>query len=221
MDKQLFEYLPEVLREDSGTRDFLQAFEKILLGRMDGKINPDGLEHIIGHLARYFDPDHDHAPAEFLPWLASWLAFSLRADLPPHKHRRFIQTLSQRYRYRGTKKSLTELFTVFTDRKPTIMEPDDQPHHFRVMVDFSDLIVGGEQQQERLDRLLEIAHALIEREKPAHTYFTLIPLFPSFRVGRLDGRRTKYRGLDAQVGGIDAQGNVVGNTRLGTAYWEK
>src|SRR5262249_7669212 len=133
MGKHLFEYLPEVLREDPGTKDFLQAFERILLGGTDSVIDErgkelQGVEETLNDLPRYFSPgqnENNGTPDSFLPWLSQWMALSFRTDITLDTvkdnaiRRAFIARMAQLYRYRGTKKSLKELLEIFTSRDVT------------------------------------------------------------------------------------------------------
>lgn len=164
LDNQLLQYLPEVIRQDTATHDFLLAFEKILLGRVDNITDAQGkavqgLEQKLDDLARYFTPGTDStndAPDDFLPWLSQWVALSLRTDIFDSNsedsngnmidyeaknnaiRRSFIARMPELYRKRGTKEGLEELLIIFTEggaSKVTI-EPhvDGKPHFFKVML---------------------------------------------------------------------------------------
>ena len=208
---RLLNYLPGIYRDSPELGQFLLAFEKVLLGDNDPAVR--GIEEIIANLPDYFipnpkDPSAGKTPKDFLPWLAGWVAFSLRADIPEQKQREFIANMTELYRWRGTKKNMVTLFKIFTNREPTISEPadDSNPHFFTVLLNLSDLIAGKEQSE--VDHQLEIAHALIRQEKPAHTRYLLIPLFPSFQIG-----------LKAGEGKTNFSTQVGKNTRLGVAMW--
>ena len=208
---RLLDYLPGIYREDPALGQFLLAFEKVLLSNQDTNIR--GLEETIAGLADLFTPNPEDAnagktPEEFLPWLAGWVAFSLRADVDVDKQREFIANMSELYRWRGTKKNLVTLFKIFTGREPTVSDPADEanPHYFTVLFTLTDLI--KDKKQGEVDILLETAHALIRLEKPAHTRYLLVPIFPSFRIG-------------SQLDKTDFNTQVGKNTRLGTAMWGK
>lgn len=219
MADQLLQSLPMPFREDAATRDFLQAFEKVLLGSADAvTIGPEsflGIEEEIARLPTYFDSAN--TPESFLPWLAGWLALSLRADLDKAKHRAFIAQLPDVYKWRGTPQSLIALLRTFTNRDATVTPVPDKPLCFVVTIDFSDLIVGKAPSE--VIRLRAIAADLIDRERPAHTCYELMPIFPSFRLGGTlpDGTETFF----AQLGGVDAAGKLIGDTLLGVAQWDK
>jgi phage tail-like protein len=219
MPGQLVQNLPTPFRADPATNDFLQAFEKVLLGSADrtsiGRQPFRGIEESIAQLPTYFDPAQ--TPEEFLPWLAGWLAFALRADLDKAKHRQFIAQLPELYRWRGTPRSLLAIVKTFTNRDATITLSATTPLCFQVNIDLSDLVKST--QQTEFDRVLAIAHALVRRERPAHTCYELIPVFPTFRLG--GPVNNVYTPFFAQLGGgVDAAGNPIGNTRLGAAAWD-
>lgn len=197
MDKQLFTYLPDILREDPGARDFLKAFEHILLGNADSP--PDeqgktlqGLEQILNNLPRYFSPGRDETdgvPDAFLPWFSQWLALSLRADITqnPAKdnaiRRAFIARMAELYRYRGTKKSMQELLQIFTSRDVTIDDQvEGESHYFKVMLNLE--AIKTSDSREAFERAKELAHSVIRLEKPAHTRYLLIPAVTTMRIGQ-------------------------------------
>jgi phage tail-like protein len=214
LPNQLLDYLPTLYRADPLMGPFLRAFEKILLGRQDGIPVPNprgedhplpervnqGLEEAIAQLHHLFDAET--APAEFLPWLADWVAFSLRADLKPDQQRQFIANAISRYRFRGTKANLQSLLQTFTIGTPTITEVEPPilqvgvnsviggkgmqlqggtPHHFRVTIALSREQVDAQGRQ--LARQHDIARNIIELEKPAHTDYSLNIIFPSLQIG--------------------------------------
>lgn len=195
----LLEYLPAIYRDDPFAGRFLLAFEKLLMGRDDG-VTLDGkpvrgLEEIIAGLASIYDPSG--TPEEFLAWLSNWTSFTLRADLNLEQQRAFTARVIQLYRMRGTKKSLQELLGIFVVGVPTISEPEASefqvgvsstvgkdtnvggapPYYFRVTISLPKTTAAQH------DRLREIAHALIEMEKPAHTTYDLDVIFPSMKIG--------------------------------------
>jgi phage tail-like protein len=215
MNDKLLQYLPIPYRKDKATADFLKAFEKVLFGiddnvGLDSESFPGGIEQSIESLSSYFDPQL--TDKDFLSWLASWLAFTLRADLPQAVQRNFIANLSTLYRWRGTAKTLESILYYFTNSPATATPSDTEPHCFYVTIDLSKLTAGNNQAE--IDRQLDIANALIAREKPAHTRYILLPIFPSFRVGPVPDEKT-----DSNTISLSAQVGV--NTRLGTAMWEK
>jgi phage tail-like protein len=203
----LLQHLPAIYAETAFLGQFLVAFEELLFGRDDGgKVGgapPAALERLIADLASHFDPMA--APGDFLPWLASWTAFTLRFDLSQQQQRQFIAKVIPLYRRRGTKGNLIELLRIFTISEPEITEmaTAERPHFFRVTVYLApDLptallrvamlpvavlrAIGLPERVLRpatVLRQIAIAKAIIELEKPAHTEFELDPVFPSMRIG--------------------------------------
>src|SRR5919109_3816712 len=149
---KLLEYLPSIYREDPTLGKFLLAFEKVLLGRedKDGDWTKNeklrelrGLEEVVAGLADFFDPSKTQK--EFLPWLAGWVAFSLRADVDKEKQREFIANMAELYRWRGTEENLKRLFKIFTDQEPILRDvPDNtEAHYFKVSLDLYELVRGS------------------------------------------------------------------------------
>ena len=170
-DSRFLEYLPSIFRDDEMMGRFLHIFESIL--------NP--LENTVDNLALYFDPGL--APAEFLPWLASWVDLTLDPNWPLERRRELIGRAAELYRWRGTKKGLSEYLRIYTGKKPEILEyipgmimdqktrlgentvlgSSGSGHHFTVIIDIG--------QNDSLDQMT-VRH-IIENQKPAHTSYTL------------------------------------------------
>lgn len=176
----LLEYLPAIYAEDPFLARFLLAFEKVLLGRDDAPAgeapNPKGLEQVIDGLAALYDPMQ--TPEEFLPWLSQWTALSLRADMTLEQQRRFVAQVIQLYQFRGTQENLQELLKVYVDAMPTVVVDEDEPYSFHVTIKLPRMEAQYTQRQ------FEIAQALIELEKPAHTNYKLHLDTPSLVVGK-------------------------------------
>lgn len=240
---KLLEYLPEIYQGEPFLGQFLLAFEKILLGRIDGiDFSEKGLEEKIAKIHTYFDPQQ--TPPDFLPWLASWTALSLRADLDIPQQRDFIANIVQRYRYRGTKANLEELLKLFIKGTPTITEtPDTElqigdsqllnpdntqplppqsilgqgtylgggvPHFFTVKIALSNK-KSKELRPEEIRRQIEIATAIIEQEKPAHTTYQLEIIYPdTIQIGTFDP--ISGVGTGSQIGIDTILGNIPDNS---------
>ncbi len=172
----LLRQLPAIYADDPFLGQFLLAFEKVLLGRDDDvAYEHRGLERTIDGLADVIDPQR--APEAFLPWLGSWTGFALRADLDTAGQRRFLASVAQLYRWRGTRRSLEALLKIFTHSAPTIVEPPDRPLHVVVTIALAQRDAAVVQRQ------IAIANALIVMDKPAHASFELRADFPSMQVG--------------------------------------
>ena len=198
------DYLPAIFRQTDGKQSapfigrLLLAFEKVLSGL--GDPGYQGLEEIIGRLHTYFEPGPaqdgrtpdptEKALPEFLPWLASWVSLSLREDWEEEEKRRFISRIVPLYRLRGTREGLIQMLHAYIGKNVgvEIFEMIDPlqigvtctvgkdtaigggpAHYFQVRMRFSEPGDLGFARREH------IARAIIEQEKPAHTYFDLLP----------------------------------------------
>ena len=201
----LLDNLPAVLQEDrtAGAPNFLSrfllAFEHLLLGL--GDVSEPGIEETIARIYRYFEPgaalaDGERAPPEFLRWLAGWVALTLREDWDEPRQRDLIAKAAQLYRLRGTKSGVEEFLRIYTlmgiriDElstpfqigvhstigKDTILD-GGAPFFFRVHV----LLPDPDPAQIKAQSA--VAHAIVNLQKPAHTYYTLTVETPTFQVG--------------------------------------
>ncbi|NTU80840.1 MAG: phage tail protein I [Chloroflexales bacterium] len=213
------QYLPMIFQEgdvESGgfAGRFLLAFEQILtgLGASAPPGAPPSLAELLGGIddaqgrrrlagiERFFTPGPGlespdasmRAPHEFLGWLARWVALTLRADWEEHEQRRFLARVVQLYRLRGTRAGLVEMIKAYTGDLPvTIYEFDDLPHYFQVELA---LQAPG---ADMLKRRQQVVRAIIDAEKPAHTYYALtFTGIPTIRVG------ASRLGIDTLLGGI-------------------
>jgi len=202
---RLIEYLPSVYHEanarDHLLDDFLLAFETILLGRDSepghgrqvnetGKESTDhgtrieGLEQKIARLHVLFNPEE--TPENFLPWLASWVALDLRADLPRPRRRKLLANIVPLYQIRGTKKYMEKVLQLHLDGDVTVDDSElprfqvgvhstlgsdtyvdgGPPYFFRVKVELS-------ASERELEVQAHMAREVIELAKPAHTVYLL------------------------------------------------
>jgi len=204
------EYLPAIFQEEPFVGQFLLAFEQILTGlqpRDPSAPAPEqpGLEEYVDRLYTYMAPgqassDKNVAPEEFLPWLASWVALSLRDDWSTDFKRRLISSMISLYRQRGTKAGLKKLLGLYTQEKVEIDEFDEVPYYFQVKLTLTDL--------DDLRKKETIARALIDREKPAHTFYNLL-----FRISTMQINNTYY--WPEEVKRDDWSGKGVTGLRVG------
>ena len=195
---KLLDYLPEIYRDQEFLSSYLSAFEKILIGRKDDLRIPAiapgtssrSLEETIANIATLFDPIT--TPKDFLPWLASWAALSLRADLDPEQQGSFIANIIRLYRRRGTKDNLIELLKIFTKTTPQVNENATPSAEFNERNSYSStayffkvsVFLGRSPDPETVSRQREIARSLIELEKPAYTFYELeIRFSSSLQIG--------------------------------------
>jgi phage tail-like protein len=166
------QYLPAFYREDDFTGRFLNIFEDILkpiVGTVD-------------NLAFYFDPGT--APQSFLPWLASWVGLVMDERWPEARRRQLIKSVVELYRWRGTKRGLSEYLRIYTGVVPQITEPVVRPEakldpgtrlgtevHLGGGEPFIFDITIAAQDLAEVD--IDVVRAIIESQKPAHTTYTL------------------------------------------------
>ncbi|HMO59035.1 MAG TPA: FHA domain-containing protein [Roseiflexaceae bacterium] len=153
------QYMPPIYHQTDFLGRFLQIFESIL----------DPLERTIDHIQLYFDPRV--TPEELLPWLATWVDLVLSEKWPIDRRRELVHSAAELYRWRGTRRGLSDFIRIYSGVEPIIQEPGPAlrgaaalpPHVFRVILELPD--------PEQIDR--DILEAIIEAEKPAHTAFIL------------------------------------------------
>ena len=215
------QYLPAIFQEDVDEYGvnflgrFLLAFEKILSGLgdvdepgieeiLDGIIDPLDQELLLAGIHRYFDPgpglpDQHRAPSEFLEWLASWVALSLREDWDEEDKRRFISNAVLLYQKRGTKAGLREILSTYIS---PVVEVDEfnqplqvgktctvgvdtliggGPSHYFLIKTF--LAISGKDAFGTLTQKQKLARAIVDQEKPAHTGYDFGLQVPLMQIG--------------------------------------
>jgi phage tail-like protein len=109
------QYLPPIFSESSQSRlfsaRFLSLFE-CLFSEVEGSIS---------NLATLFGPAA--VPAEWLPWLAGWLAVDLKEDWDNARKRQTISEAFQTYAWRGTAVGLRQALSRFAGVEARIEEP--------------------------------------------------------------------------------------------------
>jgi phage tail-like protein len=150
---RLLNYLPGIYADDPFLDGFLRIFESILFP----------LDRQIDQLHNYFDPRM--TPADFLPWLGTWLDLVLDENWPEPRRRVLIERAADLYRRRGTAGALRDFLEIYLGIAPDVIEDggDANPFHFTVVVHAPD---PASIDQDRVRRI-------IEEEKPAHTTYTL------------------------------------------------
>ncbi len=183
-----FASLPQWLRRDPRLGQILLAFERILDGAHDlpeGTPEPTtpGLSELVDRLAACFrpgpgEPDQARAPSEFVPWLARWVAVGLRDEWDDETRRRVVAEAMQLYRLRGTREGLRSMIGVYVGLRDSVQihEFASVPHFFQVEVT---LPTRDPKALARTDRSVR---AIIDQEKPAHTFYGLRFAFPSMQI---------------------------------------
>lgn len=168
-------YLPALYTRDDLMGRLLMLFESFW----------SPVSRQIGQLEMYFDPST--APADFLPWLASWLDLVLEERWPEDRRRDLLKAARRLYEKRGTRIGLQEYLEIYTGGEVQIVEhkadnlrlgrtaamgdaralgTQNRPHTFTVIVRLPSLPDDTTDWEGILTQL-------IDGEKPAHTTYTL------------------------------------------------
>lgn len=161
------QYLPSFYRENDFAGRFLRIFEDIL----------KPIEGVVDNLAFYFDPGM--APSSILPWLAAWVGLVLDERWPEARRRKLIASAAELYRWRGTRRGISQFLEIYTGVTPQIIEStpastpstsetkrageEIKPNCFAVI-----LKVPGPAEIDP-----DIVRAIIEVQKPAHAAYIL------------------------------------------------
>jgi phage tail-like protein len=177
-------YLPAFYEEDELMGRFLMLFESFW-EPINGRVN---------QMAYYFDPKY--APADLLPWLASWIGLNLDERWPADRRRLMLSSAVTLFRRRGTKRGLQDYLEVFTGQKPQIIEhgannfrigrdarlgpsialgTGNRPHTFQVILKLPPIAdaPNEEERARREEQRRRMIVAIIDSEKPAHTDYAL------------------------------------------------
>ena len=180
------DHLPAVFRTDRLGR-FLLAFEDVLHGARDAEHPPlrrPGLAELLADLSPYLYPDDRTPEEDFLPWLAGWVALSLRADWDRATKVRFVQESVPLYRRRGTLAGLRRMLEIHLGRGVEIDDGFERiPHYFQVRLVLADPSQPlTEDIATAMRSSQETARAIIDQEKPAHTFYALKLVVPTMRL---------------------------------------
>ncbi|MDB4895276.1 MAG: Phage tail protein [Firmicutes bacterium] len=108
------QHLPSVYRSDPAGADFLDRLMLLtehFLGRWEAVL--DDLPRLLAPLG---------TDREFLPWLASWLDFTLDSRWPESLQRDLLLRAIALYQRRGTPDGLLDFLHLYTRRRPTLVE---------------------------------------------------------------------------------------------------
>lgn len=185
--------LPELLRHPDSSPTGAQEPSAVL--RLLAVIDPmfADFELLLDDLSDYFDPLL--AREDFLPWLASWTALVLRADWSAAQKREVLTRIIPLYRKRGTKAGLEEYLKIYAGDGVSILDELDPmqvgvtatvgvdtvveglpAHFFRANVAFTT------PDPAELSRKTASVRAVLDIEKPAHTYYNLSISGPTFQI---------------------------------------
>lgn len=211
------DFLPGIYQQDAEAGAFvgryLKIFEKILAGIDDGMPEDgppiEGIEQVIDRIHGFFDPLA--APVDFLGWLADWMALTLREDWEASKKRRLLNRIMSLYRIRGTKKALEEYIRIYVAEGGVEITEVEAPFQIGVTSTIGkDTTIGGgpphfffitvtlpEPDPQLKVRREAAVRAIIDLEKPAHTYYALSTIVPTLQIGK-----TSTIGKDTLLGDI-------------------
>jgi phage tail-like protein len=167
------QYLPAIYKKDEFTGRFLRIFEDIL----------QPIEGVVDNVAYYLDPGV--TPEPILPWLASWLGLALDERWPINSRRRLVASAVELYRWRGTRKGLSEFLTIYTGVTPQITESTGRPGtslgpNTKLGVNtylgggggaFGFIVTIHAEDLSKID--VNTVRAIIQIQKPAHTTYSL------------------------------------------------
>jgi phage tail-like protein len=191
---------------------YLNVFEALLSGRDDAPAPLKGtaIEERIEGFVDYLDPaltpvDPPASPdlplgSAFLSYLASWAALTLDQNWNLERKREWLRRIIPLYKRRGTRDGLQAYLTMFVGSQVAIDEPDggmtlgvdnttvgvdtflsDAPaYFFRVRLTY-----GFPPNPFELDvwsNLIDGTRAIVDLEKPAHTYYQLDARAPGIIV---------------------------------------
>jgi phage tail-like protein len=145
------QYLPPIFHEQPFLGHFLLAFEGVFLP----------IEQIVDNFDLYLDPHT--APPSFLDQLARWLDLTLDEKWPLEKRRAVVAEAAALYHRRGTRWTLSRFLEIYTGAVPEIIEPEDEPFFFRVVLRVP---LGHDVDYTTVERI-------IQANKPAHTTYSL------------------------------------------------
>jgi phage tail-like protein len=130
------QYLPHALSAHENDPqqflgDMLRIFEKILTGIPGGAVLGNGvrsyqpLEATIDDLHQFFNPWRTPS-ADFLPWLASWVALNLQTGWTEYQRRKITAEIVSVYQLRGLEQGLHAYLDIYvqTQARPRIAIDD-------------------------------------------------------------------------------------------------
>jgi phage tail-like protein len=212
---RMLDSLPAIYRASDSTghlRQLLAVFEEVLFYSNDTQELP-GIEQQIDATPSFFSPLGDEntrqlsyieTPDRFLPWLATWVAFTPHALFKPGRLRTIISGIAPLYGKRGTRVYLEQLLKlcfeeiseVEIDDEPVegflvgrakvgidTLFGDERPFWFRVDITVNRQNSGSEATESN-DEFERCVRAIIDFAKPGHTAYELHVYFSSLEEGR-------------------------------------
>jgi phage tail-like protein len=205
--------LPAIYRvSDTGgqLQHLFGALEEVLFSS-EASYSP-GIEQQIKTISSFFSPLGDHpgqddvaqAPDRFLPWLATWVAFTPHALFAPRQLRKIISGITPLYGRRGTRAYLKELLRLCFEEILDVKIDDERGQRFVLGLARigEDTLFGDERpfwfrvtlninQENSGTKIIESRHefekrirAIIDFAKPGHTAYELHLHFSSVNESR-------------------------------------
>lgn len=204
-------YRPASATDEPFLGQYLKIFEAMLAGRDDALVGGRelaGLDESIARFVEYLDPtltpiDEGSTvdpllESEFLSYLAGWVALALDENWDLGKKRDWLRTIVSLYKRRGTKAGLTEYLHTFVGNQVTVDEPAGGFVIAETSTVAEDTFIAGAPEYFFRVRIayafdtpfdvnewknLQVgSRAIVDLEKPAHTYYTLDARTPGFIV---------------------------------------
>jgi phage tail-like protein len=213
--------LPRVYRRDADSALFLERFLALF------EFVLTGVEDRYEWFSRALDPCA--APPDVIDWLALLIDLTFDPSWPVQRRRALVASAMGLYKQRGTLAGLTRYVEIYTGIQPAISEgflrrpgrpaflggqgsilgctlaltrvvpetvPDEQlyrdyAHRFTVLLYLSDPCDA--------DVVVPVVDRIVAVNRPAHTVYTIAPLYPEARVGL-----QATVGLDLVLGGREA-----------------
>jgi phage tail-like protein len=162
-------------------------------------------------------PDGSRLDSPFLTYLASWLALTLDQNWDLGKRRQWVKRIVPLYQRRGTRAALDEYLAMFVGNRAKVDEPPGglvlstvqsstlgvdtflagaPAHYFRVRINYGfpegiadKAGIPAEPFEITFWRIIrQGTRAVVDLEKPAHTYYTLDARAPGIILGFKQGQ---------------------------------
>ena len=208
-------YLPALYQADETSRQLLDRLLS-LFDTIYGEIETE-IEDFPRHL------DVAGAPADFLPWLATWFDLNLKQDWTTQQSREFLRNIVELYQWRGTVHGLRrtlQLHSKLSDPMPQIIEhyrasqePVEDSEAWTAATGAMDSWLGLSPNDDAPHHFSVVVpgyaiehpdkraatRQMIDAVKPAHAHYTLRPVYSGVRLGSSRTRGTII-GVDSLLG---------------------
>ncbi len=165
------------------------------------------IDEIVGRLHDFFDPlftppvfDRPADEAAFVAWLSSWVALVQNQTWDLRSQRRLLARIVPLYRQRGTKDGLEEYLRIYLrEFAGTVVTVEEQLDGIQVGAATigQNTVVGGSPPffffvqialqalsgPAAFRNLVTNTRAIVDLEKPAHTYYAFLYRVPAMTVG--------------------------------------